>query len=114
MLFTISTLYFSLLKSSFDKNIILSEVTQTQKDMHGMNSLISGTLPAPKYRIPKIQSTELKRINKLKGPSEDSSVPLGWEKETITRWECGRDLGEKVDGEVEEGNMMCYWVGEKD
>jgi hypothetical protein len=24
------------------ENIILSEVTETQKDMHGMNSLISG------------------------------------------------------------------------
>ena len=24
------------------ENIILSEVTQTQKDMHGMNSLING------------------------------------------------------------------------
>ena len=27
------------------ENIILSEVTQTQKDMHGMYSLISGYLP---------------------------------------------------------------------
>jgi hypothetical protein len=29
------------------------------------------------YRIPKIQFTELKKINKLKCPSEDTSVPLG-------------------------------------
>jgi hypothetical protein len=32
------------------------------------------------YRIPKVQSTELKKFNKLKGPSEDTSVPLGREK----------------------------------
>jgi hypothetical protein len=37
-------------------------------------------------RIPKIQSTELKKINKLKGPSEDTSVPLGREKKAITGW----------------------------
>ena len=42
--------------------IILSEVIQTQKD-----------------KILKIQSTELKKLNKLKGPSEDASVPLGRE-----------------------------------
>lgn len=49
-------------------------------------------------RIPKIQSTELKKINKLKGPSEDTSVPLGREKKAITSGERGRDLGGKVDG----------------
>ena len=37
------------------------------------------------YRIPKIQSTELKKVNKLKGPREDTSVPLGREKKVITR-----------------------------
>jgi hypothetical protein len=41
--------------------------------------------------------------------SEDASVPLGWEKKTITMGEQGRDLGGKG-----EGNMMCYWAGEKD
>jgi hypothetical protein len=30
-----------------------------------------------KYRIPKIQSTELKKVNKLKEPSENVSIPLG-------------------------------------
>ena len=57
------------------ENIILSEVTQTQKDMHGMYSLIR------RYRILKIQSnlqsTELKKVNKLNGPSEDGQFPLG-------------------------------------
>jgi hypothetical protein len=35
-------------------------------------------------RIPKIQSTELKKVNKLKCPSEDASVLLGREKKAIT------------------------------
>ena len=45
----------------------------------------------PKYRIPKIQSTELKKVNKLKGPSEDASVPLGRKKKAITRRKGGRE-----------------------
>ena len=51
-----------------------------------------------KYRIPKIQSTELKKVNKLKCPSEDASVPLGREKKAITSGEGGRDLGGKGRG----------------
>ena len=51
-----------------------------------------------KYRIPKIQSTELKKVNKLKCPSEDASVPLGREKKAITSGEGGRDLGGKAEG----------------
>jgi hypothetical protein len=35
------------------------------------------------YRIPKIWSTELTNLSKLKGPSEDASVPLGREKKAI-------------------------------
>jgi hypothetical protein len=50
-----------------------------------------------KYRIPKIHSTGLKNLNKLKCPSEDASIPLGREKKAITIGEGGRDLGEKVD-----------------
>jgi hypothetical protein len=34
-----------------------------------------------KYRIPRIQSTELK-VNNQKGKSEDASIPLGREKKT--------------------------------
>jgi hypothetical protein len=41
------------------ENIILSKVTQTQKDMHGMYSRISEYPPPKKYRIPKIQSTKI-------------------------------------------------------
>ena len=40
-----------------------------------------------------------KRSNKLKCPSEDTSVPLGREKKAITSGEGERDLGGKVDGE---------------
>ena len=71
------------------------------------------------YRIHKIQSTEFKRLNKLKCPSEDASVPFGKEKKTIMSGEGGRDLGGKVDemggqwGRVE-GNLIWYWVRKKD
>ena len=50
-----------------------------------------------KYRIPKIQSTELKKVNKLKCPSEDDSGPLGRKKNAITNGERGKGLGAKVD-----------------
>jgi hypothetical protein len=46
-------------------------------------------------------------VYKLKGPSKDSSVPLGIEKKGITSGEEGRDLGGKVDrvgGVVGKGN----------
>jgi hypothetical protein len=52
----------------------------------------------PSYRICKIQSTELKKVNKLKCPSEDTSVPLRREKKATTSGEGGKDLGGKVDG----------------
>ena len=35
-----------------------------------------------KYRIPKIQPTEFKKV-KLKGPSENASIPVGMEKKAI-------------------------------
>jgi hypothetical protein len=39
-----------------------------------------------------------KKLNKLKCPSQDASVPLRREKKTITSGEGGRNLGGKVDG----------------
>jgi hypothetical protein len=42
------------------------------------------------YRITKIQSTELKQFNKMKGPNEGASVPLGKKKKAITM---GREGG---------------------
>jgi hypothetical protein len=51
------------------------------------------------YRIYKIQSTEFKRLNKLKCPGEDTSVLLGGEKkEAIISGEGGREMGGKVGG----------------
>ena len=69
-----------------------------------------------KYRIPKIQSTELKKVNKLKCPSEDASVPLGREKKAITSGEGGTWEGKwmGVGGVRGEGNLIWYWVREKD
>jgi hypothetical protein len=55
------------------------------------------------YRIPKIQSTELKKLNKLKCPSEDTSVSLGREKKAITSGEGERDIGGKEGGGGELG-----------
>ena len=70
------------------------------------------------YRIPKIQSTELKKLNNLNCLSEDASVPLGREKKAITSWEGRRDLVRenrqsrwKFWGER---NLIWYWVREKD
>ena len=54
-----------------------------------MHSLISEYHLPPKFRKPKIQSTELKKVNKLNGPSEDTSVPPEREKKVTTRWEAG-------------------------
>ena len=51
-----------------------------------------------KYRISMLHSTELKKVNKLKCPSEDVSVPLGREKKAKTSRKGGKDLGGKVDG----------------
>jgi hypothetical protein len=49
-----------------------------------------------KYRIPKIQTTALKKVNKLKCPSEDTSVPLEREKKPITTWEGQSNLRGEV------------------
>jgi hypothetical protein len=65
-----------------------------------------------------IHFTELKRVNKLKCPSEEASVPLGREKKAITIWEVERDLGGKVEGGMsgrgERNLIWWYWVREND
>jgi hypothetical protein len=50
------------------ENIILSEVTQTQKDTHGMYLLIL----AIRYRISMIFSTDPKNLNKREDTSKDA------------------------------------------
>jgi hypothetical protein len=36
-----------------------------------------------RYRIPRLQSTELKKVNKQKDPSEDASISFGRETKII-------------------------------
>jgi hypothetical protein len=51
-------------------------------------------------RIPKIQSTELKKINNPKGPSEDASIQIGMETKAIRGdWGLEGDLCGKGDRE---------------
>jgi hypothetical protein len=78
-----------------------------------MYLLISRYYPK-KYRIPKIQSMELKTVNKLKGPRQDTSIPLGREKKTITGGVGMKALGWERGQGREEENIIKYWVGEKD
>jgi len=63
-----------------------------------------------KYRIPRIQSAELKKVSELKGPSEDAIITLGKEKKAITgRWQ--RE-GKSCVGQWRErgkGNVSGYW-----
>jgi hypothetical protein len=58
----------------------------------------SWILAKKKYRIPKIQSTELKKVNKLKESSEDALIPLGREKKAITWEEGGTWKGKETGG----------------
>ena len=79
--------------------------SQAQKKGHAWYVLTNKWTIAKKknYRIPKIQSIEIKKVNKLKGPSEVTLVPLGREKKATTSGEGGRDLGRKMDGVGGEG-----------
>jgi hypothetical protein len=57
------------------ENIILSEVTQSDPKGHSWYVLTNKWILAKnKYRIPKIESIELKKVNKLKNQSEDNSI----------------------------------------
>ena len=48
-------------------------------------------------------SPQNSKVNRLKGPSEDTSIPLGREKKATTRGKEGRELGGKEDGAGERG-----------
>jgi hypothetical protein len=84
--------------------IILSEVTQTQKDMHVLTN--KWILAKKKFRIPRTQPTGLKKINKLKVPSEDALIPLEREKKMVMR-----NRGREGPGWEKGGrrNMIMYW-----
>jgi hypothetical protein len=61
--------------------------------------------------------TELKKVNKLMGPSDVSSISLGQEKKAMTKGNAGGGGGiweGKWKGVGEEGNMIWHWVTEKD
>ena len=85
--------------------------------MHGMYSLISG-YRGERYRIPKIQSTDLKSVNKLESPSQDASVSPTWEREESNHKWRGREGTGRVSGWgrewVRERNLIWFWVREKD
>ena len=53
-----------------------------------------------------IKSTELKKVNQLKGPSEDTSVPLRREKRATREEEKGRELREEHDLILGEGKGL--------
>ena len=59
------------------EDIILSEVTQSQKNTHDMHSLISGVhISAQKLRIPKIQFAKHMKLKKKEDQSVDISLLL--------------------------------------
>ena len=68
-----------------------------------------------KYIIPKIESTELIKVNKLKCSSEDTSVPLGRE-ESNSKWgrreEPGREGEQNGRGIVGRGEPDLVLLGE--
>jgi hypothetical protein len=56
-------------------------------------------------------------VNKLEGPSEDVSSPLGRERKATIKGVGGRKGGWRMGegkGLGGEENMIWYWVGEKD
>ena len=92
------------------ETIILSEVTQTLKDMLGMYSLISEIL-APKLRISMIQLTDHMKLNKKEGQSVDASIPLRRGNKIIMGGRGREGPGWERGQGGEEGNMIRYWVG---
>lgn len=63
-----------------------------------------------KYRIPRIQSTELRKVKKLNGPIEEAPIPLRREKKAFTvnvvgggGWEEGSNMSGEGDRERKRG-----------
>jgi hypothetical protein len=68
-----------------------------------------------KYKISKIQSTEHNKVNKLKCPSEDTSVPLGVRGEKNQSQRGARDGPRRERGLGDErGEPDLVLCGEKD
>ena len=62
------------------------------------------------YRIPRIQFTELKKVSKMKVPSEDASIPLGREKKLIIGCR-GKEEPEWKRGQLGEKENMIRYLG---
>jgi hypothetical protein len=87
------------------ENIILSEVTQTQKNIHAIYVLTDKWIFVQKLRIPMIPLIEYVKLNKKEGQSVDASVPLRRGNKIITggkwreksRWERrGKEKGGRI------------------
>ena len=59
------------------------------------------------YRIPRIKSTEPKKVNNQKDPSEDVSIPFEREKKAIAGSSGSEGLGWERGGG--NGNTIKYW-----
>jgi hypothetical protein len=88
-----------------------SECDKSDTKSHAWHVLTNKWILAKKYIIPRIQPTDNK-INKQKGPTEDSSAPLKMEKKTIMKGR-GRDAcwWERGEG-LEKGNSVRYGKGQ--
>ena len=101
------------------ENIILTEVTQTQRTCMVLLTnkwMLAKKQKTKKQNKTKPQNTQGTVHRTQKGqqgdmPSEDISVRLRRKKKGITSGEGGKDVGEKEEGE---GNLIWYWVREKD
>ena len=76
------------------ENIILSEVTQRQKNTHGIHTLTDKLILSQELRIPKIQFTDQMKLKKKEEQSVDTlvfleggKIPMGGDTET----KCGAE-----------------------
>jgi hypothetical protein len=67
-----------------------------------------------RHRIPKNQSTELKKFNKQKDPSEERVLFGREEKQSHVGREGGPWEGKWTGGGGGEGDLIWYWAREKD
>jgi hypothetical protein len=66
------------------ENIILSEITQSQKNTHGSFALTEKWILAPKLEISKIHFTDKVKAKKKEDQSVDVSVFLRWGNKILT------------------------------
>jgi hypothetical protein len=81
------------------KNIILSEVTQSQGKKHGMYSMMTGWILTQKFRIPKIQFTDHVKPKK-EDQNLDASVLFRRVNKIITGGNMETKCGVKTEGKA--------------